>query len=183
MIVPLSRSQAKELIHTACSFAARINADGTRNPLVIDAIAVSGDYMTGRDPLPELSLSLVLRQRESVEAQRSSGSMNKDAALRQIMTIMRGLGPVVEVRIVSDKQKVQRPFTLVFEAKEEPIEPPPRAWDKLRDWRSLIGQREPSRQVSAELAHHAPKELVTVQRKPRTVQSAKSAWGGVGKRG
>lgn len=180
VVVPVRRSQAKELVKAACRFAEGINADSHRNPFQIETIAVSGSYMSRCDLLPELSLWLVLRRRPQSETTRS---MSKDDACHHIKTTMKGLNPAMVVRLTSDTQKVERPFSIVFEAKDVVIESPPRPWERLRDWSVSISQRVVSRPPHLDPAAVAPMELVTQQRGPRTRQGQFSAWGKVGKRG
>lgn len=183
VIVPLTPSQAKEVINMAGRLAAAINAESNRNPFLIETIAVSG-YMNRRDLLSELLLWLVLRVRpQSRGQQRSTLLLDKNDAWREIKARMKGLNPVIVVRIVSDKQKVERPFSVVFQAADEVPEPPPRAWEKLRDWGASLGQRVASKQDNHEIPAVVPMELVTQQRGPRTLQRDGSAWGTVGKRG
>jgi len=191
VVVPLLRSQAKDLLDRACALAEDLNADSTRNALLIETMMVSGSYLSRRDLMPELSLWLVLRKRRRHERQPSASLLSKHDAIRHIKATLKGLNHVVTVRVVSDQRKVERPFSVVFQAKEVVIEPPLRAWDKLRDWSAAIGQRvasgqagavPPARRSDAEPPGVAPMELVTVQRGPRTLQRERSAWGAVGKR-
>lgn len=191
VVVPLLRSQAKDLLDRACALADDLNADSTQNPLLIETMMVSGSYLSRRDLMPELSLWLVLRRRPRSERQGSASLLSKHDAIRYIKAALKGLNHVVTVRVVSHQQKVDRPFSIVFQAKDVVIEPPPRAWDKLRDWSASIGQRVAPGQVGAapaatppdpEPLPQAPAELVTVQRGPRTLQRERSAWGTVGKR-
>ena len=56
MVAPLARADAKQLVDQACRLAAKINADWTWNPLIIDMMAVSGDYMSRNDKIADLSL-------------------------------------------------------------------------------------------------------------------------------
>jgi len=183
VIVPLSRPQVTALINAACRFAAGINADSHRNPFLIDTMMVSGGYMSRCELLPELPLWLVLRRRPPSRTRRSTRFLSKDDACRHILTTMKGLNPIMVVRIVSDKQKVERPFSVMFQAQTEMLESPPGAWERLRDWGASINQRVASRQAHANPLPDVPEELVTVQRGPRTLQRDGSAWGGVSKRG
>jgi hypothetical protein len=183
VIVPLTRSQARGIIGVACRLAAAINEESDRNPFMIETIAVSGAYMSRRDLLSELQLWLVLRVRSQPQGQRSEHLLSKEDAWREIKARMKGLDAMMVVRIVSDKQKVERPFSVVFQATDEVIKPQPGAWEKLRDWGASLGQRTASKRDSHKLAAVAPMELVTQQRGPRTLQRARSTWGTVGKRG
>jgi hypothetical protein len=191
VVVPLLRSEAKDLLRRACSFAAGFNADSQRQPLLIETMMVSGRYMNRCDLVPELPLWLIVRRRRHAEGQRSTPSFDKDDSVRHLKAMMKELGPIVEIHIVSDTQKVERPFSVVFQAKDVVIEPPARAWNKLLDWSASIGQRIAPRQASTAPAKkrddpqtfpEAPPELVTRQRSPRTLQRERSAWGAVTKR-
>jgi len=191
VVLPLMRSEAKDLLHRACSFAAGFNADSQRQPLLIETMMVSGSYITRCDLVPELSLWLILRRRRQPDGQHSTPSFDKDDSVRHLKEKMKELGPIVEVHIAPDRDKVARPFSVVFQRKDVVIEPPPRAWDKLRDWSASIGHRVASGKIAtapaakrsgAESLPQAPAELVTVQRGPRTLQRERSAWGTVGKR-
>ena len=183
VVVPLTHAQAKAVINAACQVAEDIDAAADRNPILIETMAVSGAYTNSHDLLAELSLWLVLRRRPRPGTQRSAPLPGKNDACRQIEAKMRGLSPVLVVRIVSDKRQVERPFTVVFQAKDEVSEPPRRAWERLRDWGASLGRRPVSTQADPEPRAVAPMELVSVQRSPRTPERQPSVWGKAGKRG
>jgi len=141
VVAPLSRARARALIETACSVATRINAESTRNPFQIKVVAVSGSYMSRRDPLPELSLWVVLRPRWEAPARHSRHSLSKGDALRQILTAVSALSSFIVVRIVAHRRDVQRPFSVVFQASEDMADVPVPAWDRVRDWGASISRR------------------------------------------
>ncbi|HEX9278549.1 MAG TPA: hypothetical protein VGA51_19425 [Casimicrobiaceae bacterium] len=141
VVAPLSRERAKTLIDRATEVAARINANWTRNPYLVQTVAVSGSYMSRRDPLKELSLWLVLCARPKTQARRVSLSLDKDQALRQIGAAMKALSSFVVVRVAADRQSVRRPFSVVFEASEEQIDFSPPAFEKLREWGISVSRR------------------------------------------
>jgi len=145
VVVPLSRARAKELIATACRVATRINADWDRNPFLIETIVVSGSYMSRRDPLQELLLWLVLRRRPQMRARNWKPWVSKGDALRQILAKVKALSSFIVVRIVSDKQNVPRPFSVVFQASEHMIDSSMPAWERVRDWSASISRRLGSR--------------------------------------
>jgi hypothetical protein len=145
VVAPLSRARAKALIDRVCGLAAHINADWASNPLRIKVVAVSGSYMSRRDQLAELSLWLVLRRRPETRARRWRPSMSKDDALRQILEPIHALSSFIVVRIVADRQVVQRPFSVVFEANEDVVEPSVPTWERFRDWGASISRRLASR--------------------------------------
>jgi len=140
VVTPLSRTRAKALIEEVGAIAARINAAWNRNPYVIKLVAVSGSYMSRRDLLPELSLWLVLRRRLPLQRRRRS-TVEKDIAMRRIVAEVCAPSSFIRVRLVRDKQEVQRPFSVVYQTNEGVIEPSVPAWGKLRDWGASISRR------------------------------------------
>ncbi len=138
VVAPLLRARAKGLIATASELAARINADWTRNPFQIEIVAVSGSYMSRSDPLPELSLWVVLRPRPEARSRRS---LNSNEALRQILTAVSALSSFIVVRIATDRQAIQRPFSVVYQASEDLVDSSVPAWDRVRDWSASISRR------------------------------------------
>jgi hypothetical protein len=129
----------------ANELAARINARWSQNPYHLGALAVSGSYMSRCDPLPELSLWVVLGKRPEMRGQRWGPSLTRDAAVGQIVAALRALSSFVVVHIVADKQDVPRPFSLIFEGDVDAMERPVPAWEKLRDWSASISRRLVSR--------------------------------------
>ena len=145
VVAPLSRARAKALVDRVCGLAAHINADWTPNPLRIKVVAVSGSYMSRRDQLADLSLWLVLRERPETRARRWGPSMSKDDALRQIVRPITALSSFIIVRIVADRRAVRRPFSVVFQANEDVVEPSVPTWERFRDWGVSITRRLGSR--------------------------------------
>jgi hypothetical protein len=138
VVMPLTRERARALVAKAAEIAERVNRVWASNPYQIETIGVSGDYMSRRDPLEELSLWLVLRHRQK----RSAGAMlDKSEAVRQIGTAIKALSPFVCVRVVSDRQRIERPFAIVFEADEGVPEPKQPAWEKLWHWSGRRGSK------------------------------------------
>lgn len=182
VIEPLPRARAKALIRSACEIAVVVNRDVEGSPLMVDTIAVSGSYMSRWNLLTDLCLWLVLRRRSRQAARHGKPSLGTNEAVHQIRAAMKELSPFIVVRVVQDKQDMERPFTVVFQAKEELVDPSLPAWEKLRDWRALIG-RHAAPAPKAGVSYEVPLELVTQQRGPRTLQRAKGAWGTVPKRG
>jgi hypothetical protein len=146
VVAPLSRERAKSLVGRACQLAARINADWVSNPYQIKMVAVSGGYMSQREQLTELSLSLVVGRRREARAPDLQYSQGKDEALRQIVEALSALSSFMVVRIVADGQSVPRPFGVVFkrstDAVPDPVAPP---LERLRAWSASIGRRLASR--------------------------------------
>ena len=109
-------------------------------------IAVSGNYMSQREHLPELSLSLVVGRRREAGTSGSPPPEGKDEALRQIVEALSALSSFIVVRIVADGQAVQRPFGVVFRRTHDVAEPPPPPpVGRLRAWSEAITRRLGSR--------------------------------------
>ena len=145
VVTPLSRARAKALLHAVRDVARHINTDWNRNPFEVKTVAVSGSYMSRRDPLPELSLWVVLRSRAEARGRHARSLLNKSDALRQILTAVNSLSSFIVVRIVADRQTVQRPFSVVFQASEEVADSSLLVWDRVRDWSASISRRLGSR--------------------------------------
>ena len=118
VVAPLSRARAKTVLKRAQDLAVHINATWSRSPYVIQLVAVSGSFMSRRDPLNELTLWLVLRKRPRTHARRWGLSPGREPALRQIGLAMKALSSFVVVHVVAEKEAVRRPFAVVFEAIE-----------------------------------------------------------------
>ena len=179
MAVPLSRVQARDLIERVCGVAARINAEWPRSPFLIDTIAVSGSYMSGADLLPELPLWLVLRFRRQPATRNPIRWQSKEEALVHIKAAIKALSSLVVVHIVSDKEKVQRPFSVVF---QEGVTPPASALGGLRDGGVPLSRRPVATPLGTVPAHSVPAGSAGSQ-PDRLVQRDKSVWIDVSKRG
>jgi hypothetical protein len=141
VVKPLSRGRAKALVGRASQLAAQINADWTKNPFQIQKLAVTGSYMSRRDPLPELSLSLVLGRRVQVRGRRWRPSLPQEIAYRQIAGGMKALSSFVVVHLTADIQAIPRPFSVMYDADEDHFDDPMPAWQKLREWSASISRR------------------------------------------
>jgi hypothetical protein len=141
VVAPLSRARAKRLIDRAIELATRINATWTQNLYQIQELAVAGSFMSRSDPLPELSLWLVLEKRPETRALRSKASPGADHAMQQIVAAMRALSSFAIVHVVRDRSEVSRPFILVFEAVDDPIVRLQPAWEWVREWGASISRR------------------------------------------
>ena len=141
VVVPLSRDRAKALIDSVSELAQRINVAWAQNPYQIKMIAVSGGYMSRCKTLHELSLWPVLRRRPEVRARGWKPALGKDDAQGQIRSAMNALSSFIVVRIVADRQAIERPFSVVFQASEPMVERPLPAWDKVCDWSASITRR------------------------------------------
>jgi hypothetical protein len=54
---------------------------------------------------------------------------------------MNALSSFIVVRIVADRQAVERPFSVVFQASEAMVESSLPAWDRVCDWGASITRR------------------------------------------
>jgi len=145
VVAPLSRARAKGLIAQACSLAQRINAEWVSNPYQIKMVAVSGHYMSQREHLSELSLSLVLGRRREGRTPDSLPVASKDDGLRQIQEALNALSSFIVVRIVADGQAVQRPFGVVFRRTHDVVDAPAPPVNRFRAWSASITRRLASR--------------------------------------
>jgi hypothetical protein len=134
VVAPLPRKRAKALIDRACRRAARINSDWVRNPFQIEMVAVSGCYMNRRDQLSELSLSLALGRRPEAPPTPSRHPLSDDDAQRQILEAVNALSSFIVTRIVADREAVQRPFSVVFQADDDLMDTSVTGRDRFRDW-------------------------------------------------
>jgi hypothetical protein len=117
IVEPLPRGRAKELLSRACLLAERINAEWTKNPLEIEALATFGSYMSRDDMLAELALGVVVCARaEWRRARWGRLASNADGA-REIRAAFRDLSSFVRVRLVNELRGVPRPFSVAFEQK------------------------------------------------------------------
>jgi len=140
VVPPLPREEARQVLEGACELAAQLNAEGMRNPLLIDTMAVSGSYMSSSDKVGELVLWPVVRRRDHA----SKTSMTDTEGANEIKAALRALSPFIVVRIVADMSSVKRPFSVPFHADNEMAEPAAKA-SILLDWaeslrRNLAGR-------------------------------------------
>jgi len=136
VVRPLQRSQAKELLDVACLLAARINVESTRNPLTIDTMAVSGNYMSRSDRIGELVLWPIVKPRVHTGARRIRSSMTQAEGTKEIRAALRALSPFIVVNVVTEATSVERPFSMPFRADDAAESPQPAA--PFWAWRSLI---------------------------------------------
>ena len=139
VVMPLTRERARTLIGRARELAIRINGGWKRNPYVIETIAVSGNYMSRDKFLKDLSLWLVLTRR--VQDKRRENSADRDAALHDIGAAMRAISSFVVVRVASDRQRIARPFAIVFDAIDSAPETDGSTWGRLRAFGTTIRRR------------------------------------------
>jgi hypothetical protein len=138
VVAPLARERAKALVDRACALAASVNADWDNVPFQIEVMAVSGSYMSRRELLPDLSLSLVLCPRPELQKSRPGSMVSEDEGLRRVLDAMRALSSFIVVRIAVDRSGVQRPFSVVFQIDQNLVDAPVGGWDRLREWSASV---------------------------------------------
>ena len=116
VVEPLPRIRAKALVAKAAELAARINAEWTRNPVEIEALAPFGTYMSLEEYLDELPLGIVVRSRSSPRWLGWRSRMTKADGIDEIRAAFRDLSSFVRVGIVNDLRLLPRPFAVVYQA-------------------------------------------------------------------
>lgn len=114
VVEPLSRDKARQLVARAAEIAAEVNADWHRNPLEVEAIAVSGSYMSRDRELADLLLGVVVRHRSAERRSRWGRMANKQAGAQQIREALQALSSFVAVHFVTESAALPRPFAIVF---------------------------------------------------------------------
>ncbi len=115
IVEPLPRPRAKQLVGQADDLARRVNAEWTRNPLIIEAVAPFGAYMS-RDPyLDELPLGLVVGNRPASQRARWR-TIGKADGVQEIRDAFGGLSSFVRLRLVTGLVDLPRPFAVSFQA-------------------------------------------------------------------
>ncbi|MEP6996754.1 MAG: hypothetical protein ABI900_03845 [Betaproteobacteria bacterium] len=137
VVAPLDRADAKQLVDQACRLAAKVNADWTWNPVTIEIMAVSGDYMSRHDKIGDLTLWPVVKTRPQVRPRRLRAPMTKADGSAEIRAALRALNWFIVVHLVTDTASVERPFSVPFRAYDDVIASP-LATARLRDWSSSI---------------------------------------------
>ncbi len=114
VVEPLQRARAKLLLAKAGELAAEFNAESSRNPLAIEALAVFGVYMSREPKLAELPLGIVVRPRPS-ERRARWGRMHTNAdGANELRRRFGEVSSFVRVRIVTNTNALPRPFAVVF---------------------------------------------------------------------
>lgn len=116
IVAPLPRARAKELLEQVSRLAMEINRQWTRNPLAIDAIAVSGDYMSRSPDIGELTLWVIVGPRGRVRAPRWVRLPTKAEGAEAIRLTLRKLSTFMVVHLVTDTTSLPRPFSVAFRA-------------------------------------------------------------------
>lgn len=116
VVDPLPRPQARLIVGQAGEVVGRINAEATRNPLAIKAVAVFGSYMSLDDELADLELAAVVRARASSALRlRWRPMATKAEGASEIRHALRALSPFVHAQVVTELRAVPRPFALVYQ--------------------------------------------------------------------
>jgi hypothetical protein len=116
IVAPLPRVRAKQLLDEACQLASEINEEWARNPLSIDALIVSGDYMSRSHQLSELTLWVVVRPRLRTRAPRWARLPTKPEGAVAIRTSFRALSSFVVAHLITGTSTLPRPFSVAFRA-------------------------------------------------------------------
>jgi len=138
VVAPLARERAKALVERACALAADINVEWDEVPFQIETLAVSGSYMTRRELLPELSLSLILCPRAESRKPLPRSMLSREAGLHRAIEAMRALSSFIVVRIAVDRSGIQRPFSVAFQIDQNHLDAPAASWDRFREWSASV---------------------------------------------
>jgi hypothetical protein len=119
VVEPLQRARARALVSRACDAARAINADWSRNPLVVEALAPFGAYLTRTPHLDALPLAVVVAARPASRRARFRMQGKLDGA-RDIRTAFQELSSFVEVRMLTTLRDLREPYAVVFQAQDAP---------------------------------------------------------------
>jgi len=116
VVEPLLRPRAKLLLDRACDLATQINREWLRNPLEIDAVAVSGSYMTPEHELTDLALGVVVGPRLKLKPRPWAITSSKTEGAREIRHAFDDLSSFVVAHVVTRLASIPRPFSVAWEA-------------------------------------------------------------------
>jgi len=116
VVEPLQRTRARLLLAKAGELAAEFNAESSRNPLAIEALAVFGTYMSREPKLAELPLGIVVRPRPADRRARWGRMHSNTEGATDLRQRFGALSSFVRVRIVTNTKALPRPFAVVFSA-------------------------------------------------------------------
>lgn len=114
VVEPLARSRARSLVARACAIAKAINAEWSRNPLVIEAVAPYGAYLSRDAELDSLPIGVVVAVRPASRRARFRMQAKLEGA-RAIRTTFQELSSFIEVRLVTSVRELPRPHAVVFQ--------------------------------------------------------------------
>ena len=141
IVEPLERARARRLLREVRDLARTINAQWRRNALVIGTVAVSGSYMSRRQKLGKLYIWLVVQPRPVASPGRRGSVTGISDGAREILDAVEQLSSYMVPRVVADRRRIERPFSVIFEAADEPAPAPATRWWWLP---ALRGRTRPS---------------------------------------
>lgn len=115
VVEPLRRGKAKRLVERACLLAEKINAEWSRNPLWVVAIAPHGDYVKRLDKLSELPLGIVVGPRPQERRSRWRALIDEGEGLAEIRDVFASMSSFVVVSITDNPQTLPRPFSIAWQ--------------------------------------------------------------------
>jgi len=115
VINPMPRVRAKHIVAQACDLAREINAEWTRVPLEIEAVAPYGTYLSREPVVDRLELGIMLRVRP-VERRARWRMVTRPEGAAAIREAFAALGSLVYVRFVTELSQLPRPFSVAFQA-------------------------------------------------------------------
>jgi len=114
VVEALPRARARQLVARACNVVREVNAEWNRNPLYVEALAVSGSYMSRDEGLADLTLGVVVRTRDADRRARWGRMSNKQAGAQAISDELQSLSSFVAVHFVTEVADLPRPFAIVY---------------------------------------------------------------------
>ena len=118
VVEPLSRSRARIIVASARELADRINAEWTRNPLEIAAIAPFGSYLSQEPRLEALPIGIVVRLRHASRRARFRMLSKADGA-HEIRGAFKALSSFVHAQLCTDIGDLPPPFAVVYQASDD----------------------------------------------------------------
>jgi hypothetical protein len=118
VVEPLVRSRARHIVASARELASRINAEWTRNPLEIEAIAPFGCYISQDLYLDKLPIGIVVRARPASRRARWRMLSKADGA-HEVRGAFKALSSFVQAQLVTQISELPPPFAVVFQANED----------------------------------------------------------------
>ena len=118
VVEPLSRSRARIIVANARELADRINAEWTRNPLEISAIAPFGSYLSQEPRLEALPIGIVVRLRHASRRARFRMLSKADGA-HEIRGAFKALSSFVHAQLCTDIGDLPPPFAVVYQASDD----------------------------------------------------------------
>ena len=118
VVEPLSRSRARNIVANARELADRINAEWTRNPLEVAAIAPFGSYLSQEPRLEALPIGIVVRLRHASRRARFRMLSKADGA-HEIRGAFKALSSFVHAQLCTDISELPPPFAVVYQASDE----------------------------------------------------------------